>query len=323
MEPRQLTPVLPGIVVAQRSPSRARILDAAVHTIGEHGYTATTVGLVCARARVSRRTFRKHFEDLPDCMRAILDDALERSVDVISQAFVGEQDWRDGLRGALAGMLLMLDSEPLAARVWLVEAFTAGSRVLKHYHRNVATMRHHLVALVGPTARNTDLPPLATESVMAGVIGLVQTHLSLSEPRPLIELLAPLTVVMLRPHLDPPAVERERRRAALIAGTLQLCPPERDFTSLQPPVEFPQLLARPNSHRVRACLRHIASHPGCSNREIAAALGVVHPPQISRLLSRLAACGLVERHSLGIGRRNEWRLSSHGATVIREWSELL
>jgi hypothetical protein len=84
---------------------------------------------------------------------------------------------------------------------------------------------------------------------------------------------------------------------------------------------LPAMLAHPSARRARECLRFIATQGGRglnpSNREIATGIGVAHLPQISRLLSQLAAEGLVSKRSHGAGKRNAWRLTERGEQVLR------
>jgi predicted transcriptional regulator len=86
-------------------------------------------------------------------------------------------------------------------------------------------------------------------------------------------------------------------------------------------VALPALLAHPSACRARECLRFITAHSDSSNREIATGIGIANQPQISRLLSQLAAEGLVSKRSQGAGKRNEWRLTPRGEQVLRMLSE--
>ena len=43
------------------------LLDAAGRSLGEHGYSATTVAEIVAGASVSKRTFYEHFKTREDC----------------------------------------------------------------------------------------------------------------------------------------------------------------------------------------------------------------------------------------------------------------
>jgi len=62
-----------------------------------------------------------------------------------------------------------------------------------------------------------------------------------------------------------------------------------------------------------AALRYVDAHPGCGNVDVAAAVGVTHESQMSRLLRRLADAGLAE--SRREGRSHAWALTARGAAV--------
>jgi hypothetical protein len=84
----------------------------------------------------------------------------------------------------------------------------------------------------------------------------------------------------------------------------------------------PAGLGNPSARRARECLLFLAEHPGSSNREVAAGIGVAHQSQISKLLCHLVGEGLVIKRSEGVGKRNEWRLTPHGGQIARALSEL-
>ncbi len=81
---------------------------------------------------------------------------------------------------------------------------------------------------------------------------------------------------------------------------------------------LPSKVSNPRAHRVRQCLVYIADHPGSSNREVAAGIGVNHQSQISYLLRALVEVDLVNKTSEGIGKRNAWRLTPHGEMALLE-----
>jgi AcrR family transcriptional regulator len=120
---------------------RQRILRAMAEVAAERGYAGASVGLVVARAGVSRRTFYGCFQSREACFLALLDSGLDRAVDLVSRAFGGEESWQDGVRAALASLLVFLDSERLFARVWLVESLAAGAWALERREHNLATLR--------------------------------------------------------------------------------------------------------------------------------------------------------------------------------------
>src|SRR5271155_5183301 len=117
-----------------------------VEVVAERGYAGSSVERVAARAGVSRRTFYASFENREACVLALLDLGLKRTGDLVARAFAREDTWEDGVRSALASLLGFLDSEPLLARVWLVESLAAGSRALERREHNLAALRALVVS---------------------------------------------------------------------------------------------------------------------------------------------------------------------------------
>jgi AcrR family transcriptional regulator/DNA-binding transcriptional ArsR family regulator len=308
-------------------PRRDRILEAMVELAAEHGFAGVSVKLLTARAGVSTRTFYEEFEDLQACFLAVLDLALERAGGLILQAYAREQRWQDGVLGALASLLVFFDSEPALTHVWFVQALAAGPWALGRREQIAGMLRSMIVEHW--VARGDEPPdPVAATGVMASVLGLIHTHLVTEQPEPLIELLGPLMGLVTSLYLDKEDVAREVRRGAQLAREIQAgedtrwtLPAQAAGGRERQDVALPATLANPNARRARECLLFLADHPDSSNREIAAAIGVTHEPQISRLLSYLAEENLVTKRSAGAGKRNAWRLTPRGEEVARALTE--
>ena len=98
-------------------------------------------------------------------------------------------------------------------------------------------------------------------------------------------------------------------------------------------VEIPAMLHNTKAGRARECMLFLAeqggsgpgsssaersgSGPGPSNMEIAAAIGIAHKGQMSKLLARLGSYGLLSKTSYGPGRPNAWKLTPYGEEVAR------
>ena len=304
----------------RRISRRDRILQAMVEVVAERGFTGTSVGLVVARARVSRRTFEREFSSLEECLGAVFDLGRERTVELVSEAFAGQETWQDGVRMALASLLVFLDSEPLLTRVWLVESLAAGSWALEHRERNLRALRD-LVLSSWPPSDEWSSPPMAAEGVIASVLGIVHAHIVAGKPEPLIELLGPLMGLVAAPYLGARGVQREIERAdelarAIGAGDSSWARAGAAAWGMAGQgAVLPAMLENPRASRARECLLFLAEHPDSSNRELAVGIGVAHESQISRLLAYLLQEGLVTKRSEGRGKRNAWRLTERGEEV--------
>ena len=305
---------------------RARILSAAVAVVAERGFAGASVGLVCERAGVSRRTFYERFAGLDECLVAVLDGALARAAPLVVEAFdhlTPTHPWQDGMRHALAEMLAFFDEEPALARVCLLELGTASPAVREHRERILGAFAALVVQRIGSEVSHAS--PLAVEGTYASVVGIVNARLTGSEQRPLLELLGPLMGVIVGPFMGEAQVVEEIDRGNELAAKIQA---ERgaqrhstreDGADRGPAdVELPALLR--NSRRARQCVRYLAERGrrgghGPSNSEVAAAVGIANKGQISALLGRLEERGVISKFSHGAGRPNEWRLTPYGAEI--------
>jgi AcrR family transcriptional regulator len=298
----------------ERTAARTRILDAMVFQTGERGFSRTTVSEVCARARVSPNTFYELFDGLQDCFVAVMQDGHRRARTLVCEAFEGPERWQDGLRVALASLLGLFDEEPLLARVWFVESLAAGSWALECRERQIRGLTELIVAR-WPTPEGVWVNPLAAAAVMESVLGIIQTRLLTGSEEPLVGLLGPLMGLIAAIYIDGRAAVEEMERGDASARAALAARKARANGAIGAGVEVPRALRDPRAHRARECLLYLAKHPGASNREAARALGIIGAGQISRLLSRLCALGLLDKHRGAPGRPNAWSPTPFGIQV--------
>ena len=300
---------------------RARILDAMVRVVRRRGYAHTSVTLVSAQAKVSHHTFEAVFDGLEDCFMAVLDEGARRAGAVISNAFERERSWPDGVRAALAALLVLFESEQELAHVLLVEASAAGPRARERRERHLATLTE-MIEQRWWLPEHGRLRPLASAGALASLLGVLHTRLVTDPEGPLVVLLGPMMGLVTAPYLPPHAVRREIERGEQLARELLA---ERDSPPKPDPrdddVSLPDLLRDPRAHRARACLRYLAQHPGASNRQIATGIGIAQHPQISALLARLGGAGLLDKLAGAPGRSNAWSLSARGRRAAHALSD--
>ncbi len=295
---------------------RTRILDAMVSVVYEQGFADASVTAVCKRAKVSRQAFYEVFDGREECFLAVLQEGYEKTALLIASAFEQAQCWREGVRGALSELLLLFDSKPRLARVWLVESLAVGSWALERRERNVEALRRSIVERWPTLEDGSPSHPLAAVGVMASVLGVIQRHLLAASPEPLITLLGPLMGIVTAPYLDERAVAGEIARGEALAREMVA---ER-YTGRLPAtavvVELPEVLQNPRARRARECVLYLAEHPGSSNRQVGSAIGVRGHAQISTLLARLAKMGLLHKRAASPGHSNEWSLTAYGQQVL-------
>jgi AcrR family transcriptional regulator/DNA-binding MarR family transcriptional regulator len=291
---------------------RGRMLAAAVDAVEEVGYSGMTVAQVITRARVSRKTFYDVFADREDCFLAAFDQALGQAETLVREAYRAEDCWSEGLRAGLARLLALMDEEPALTKLCVVEALTAGDRMLERR----AEVLEQLAAVVdegrnAPGAKQ-EPPAVTAEGVVGAVFQVLHSRLLEGSQEPLFELLGPLMSMIVLPYLGTRAAGREVGRASP--------PPARRRTS-RPRANGDPLegLKMRLTYRTVRVLMVIAERPGASNRAIAEHSGIADQGQISKLLGRLARLELVENRGEGQekGAANAWYLTARGAAVER------
>lgn len=293
---------------------RRRLLSAMMEVLVEHGYEGATVGRVCKRAGVSRRTFYDLYDEREDCLLDAFEAGVERLTARVVPAYMGEKSWREGVRAALLGLLEYFDAEPALARLCLVETLKGGPPVLARRRAVVDALTSAIDAGREQT-KAADPPPLTAESVVGGAISVIHTRLGMSGARPLIELTGPLMSMIVLPYLGPAAARKElerpipRPRAARKYSNGHMPPVASDpFRGLPIRITF----------RTVRVLSTIGGRPDASNREIGQDAGVADQGQMSKLLRRLENAGLIENHGQGQirGEANAWRLTAQGHGVL-------
>ncbi len=290
---------------------RARMLAAAIETVGDVGYSRMTVAQVIGRARVSRKTFYDVFSDSEDCFMAAFDESIEQARGPVEQAYRGESCWRDGVRAALARILLLMDDEPVIARLCLVEALGAGDRVLEHRAQLLDELAGVIDRGRDAAPSNREPPVLTAEGVVGAVFAVLHARLLEDGPELLSGLLGELMGIIVLPYLGTRAAVRELDAPAAAATGRR-----RPRSDRGDPLDGLNMRLTYRTVRVLAA---IGEHPGASNREIAERSGISDQGQISKLLGRLARLDLVLNVGDGQerGASNAWQLTTRGAQVER------
>jgi AcrR family transcriptional regulator len=290
---------------------RARMLGAALEAIDGHGYAGFTVAHVIQRAKVSRKTFYEVFLDREDCFAALFEQAIARAGARVSRAYEAQSTWREGIRAAMAEILMFIDEEPAYARLCVVDALAAGPRILERRMRVLEGIR--AVVALGRLQREgrREPPEVTAEGVIGGVFAVIHTRLLERSKRPYIELLGQMMSIVVLPYLGGAVAGRELSRP--------LPRPRRSMGRRERPASGDPLdgIDMRLTYRTVRVLNAIADRPGASNREAADGAGISDQGQISKLLGRLERLRLIENVGEGQprGAPNRWRLTERGEQV--------
>lgn len=105
---------------------RERLIGGLLASIEERGYSATAIADIVRHARVSKRTFYKHFADKEEALRALYTFATENLEQRIADAITDEQQWKPRFHSAIRAFALGLAEYPGLARTILLELPAAG-----------------------------------------------------------------------------------------------------------------------------------------------------------------------------------------------------
>lgn len=297
-----------------RELQRHRLLDAMAQLVAKEGLRHVRTANVCARAAVSPSVLRELFGGLDGCFLALLERVMGRSMALVTKAFEAEASWQDGVLASLEALLVFLDTEPVLARVCLIEAQAGPPEAAALRARLFAALRPLLDRGREQLAVEQQPPQLTARATIALVAGILQEQFMEKQEPQFIALLGELAGLVVAQYLGlseaKPQIERGNARAEVLARSLTVRP-------AAPPVEVPKEIRHARAHRRRLCLAYLAENPGASNQAIAVGIDLSHLGQLSTALSRLDKMGLLVKQAGGAGRPNAWWLSTYGEQVAR------
>lgn len=298
---------------------RTRILEALAEAMSERTGpgAGVTVADVIARSGVSSGAFHEAFADREACLLAAIELGVGRAGRGMLAAYDAEARWLDAVKAALVAFLRFLEDEPALGRLLVVYSMSGGERVLRRRVEILAALAAVIDRgrLEGPAGRQQP-PTVIAEGVVGAVLAVLQNRLLADERAGVMDLFGSLVSIIVLPYLGAGTARRELTRPA---------PRIRSAAAIEPAgaggsAEHGGALRL--TYRTTRVLSEIAVYPGASNREVADRAGIVDQGQVSKLLNRLQARGLITK--IGEGRTrgapNSWRLTEHGELILRDAS---
>lgn len=155
---------------------RERLFGAMVASVSERGYQATTVGDLVEISGVSSRTFYDLFPDKQACFLATLEAIIEAAIAYaarragelagdpnpggvsLPEAESAEASWEERAVQGLGAFAEMIVAQPAAARLALVEAYSAGPAALVPLEQAVAGFEWLTRQVVEKSPERADMP---------------------------------------------------------------------------------------------------------------------------------------------------------------------
>ena len=184
------------------SDQRRRILRATGELVAKRGYHDVTVELIVKRARVSFKTFYKHFANKDTCFLTLFDAACERTEAKVRDALAArpEAPWPQQVAIALRSIFETIAADPIIARACIVEGPTAGPVILDRYERMKAlSPLLRLGRIFSPRA--DQLPGTLEDTLAGGVLWTAYQRLIIGEVDRIEALLTESIEFVLRPYI--------------------------------------------------------------------------------------------------------------------------
>lgn len=160
-----------GVALDQRT----RIQSAMIELVGEGGYEAVALRRLTARAGVSTRTFYEHFEGKEECFLRTYELVVQRIGTRVVSAQAGESDWARRLELTLQGFAAELVNKPRAARLALLEIFSAGPAAHEAMARAEANFEAMLTEGFVHSPHQAEMSPFLARAIVSGVAFVART----------------------------------------------------------------------------------------------------------------------------------------------------
>ena len=144
---------------------RERIVDAILESCAEKTYAATTITDIVARARISRTTFYKHFNDKRACFDAAVEYCIAELQAAAAAAHSSEDAPATATRKAATAVIEALAERPGLAQLLSGDAIAVDPAVIERYRRVTipaleALWREGGSLRVGPESAGADPGPV-------------------------------------------------------------------------------------------------------------------------------------------------------------------
>lgn len=189
-----LRPSTPPDIV-QRT-QRQRIIDAMIDSCAEKTYAATTITDIVGRARISRTTFYKQFDDKRACFDAAVGHCIEQLVEVAANAHADADPPGDAVRKSTAAVIEALAARPGVAQLLTGDAIAVDPGTIDRYRKATIPALEGVWSTNGDSAKAHTDPRLAFGQAQV----LILNQIASGQPDRLPDLLPELVYLAVSPY---------------------------------------------------------------------------------------------------------------------------
>jgi AcrR family transcriptional regulator len=180
---------------------RERILDAVTNLTAAEGFTGLTVEAIATEAGVSLQAFYEHFKSKQDAFLVAYELGHAKGIGIVEQAFVAENDWRQGVRAAIAALLQYLASEPSFAHIALLDSLTATPLSASRLDKSLTSYAQMLLPGFAEAPKHHQPPPITVEAITGGLFELCSQYAAEGRIHQLGEITTHATYIALAPFI--------------------------------------------------------------------------------------------------------------------------
>lgn len=185
---------------AREEQRRLRVLNAATEVFAKRGYLETTVDHLVAAAGIGVGSFYALFQSKELCFMQVYESIAADVRDGLEQAVSSSESAPGQICACLQVLLEMIESEPIRAKVALIEVQTAGPRMVACHQRNLDAAIPLLRRCRGLSPFRENLPPTLEPAIVGGVAWLAHQRLATGEAGNLGALYRELVDIVLGPY---------------------------------------------------------------------------------------------------------------------------
>lgn len=171
--------------------------------MAKRGYGDVSVELIVKRAKVSFKTFYKHFPNKEQAFLELFDSVMGEARERIEGALAAEPTalWPQQIVLALRELFGVILADPIIARACIVEAPTVGPAITDRYEGAIRALSPLIRHGREYDPRGADLPQTLEDTLAGGVLWSAYQRLIVGEVDRIEELLPEAIVFVLRPYI--------------------------------------------------------------------------------------------------------------------------
>jgi AcrR family transcriptional regulator len=197
---------VPKEVMAEHQ--RDRVLAAAIQVFAKRGYPGTTVDHIVSAAKIGVGNFYTLFGGKEECFLQAYDRIVDEARRQIAAAVSDDAEWGEQARDALRELLVVIEAEPLRARLALVEVQTAGPKGLERYESTLSAVAPLLRRGREASPLAGSLPKRLEEAIAGGLAWFLQQRVVVGELGDVEDRLSDAMEIVVEPYLGRDATRK-------------------------------------------------------------------------------------------------------------------